>query len=51
VTHSMGFARNVASQVHVFADGYDVECGPPSKVFGSPQHSTTRSFLSQTAKD
>ncbi|MBZ5581212.1 MAG: amino acid ABC transporter ATP-binding protein [Acidobacteriia bacterium] len=51
VTHSMGFARNVASQVHVFADGYDVESGPPSKVFGSPQHATTQSFLSQTAKD
>jgi ABC-type polar amino acid transport system ATPase subunit len=51
VTHSMGFARNVASQVHVFADGYDVESGPPSKVFGSPQHATTQSFLRQTAKD
>jgi polar amino acid transport system ATP-binding protein len=51
VTHSMGFARNVASQVHVFADGYDVEHGPPAQVFGDPQHATTRSFLSQTAKD
>jgi polar amino acid transport system ATP-binding protein len=51
VTHSMGFARNVANQVHVFADGYDVESGPPTKVFGDPQHSTTKSFLSQTAKD
>jgi polar amino acid transport system ATP-binding protein len=51
VTHSMGFARNVASQVHVFADGYDVESGPPSKVFGDPQHPTTKSFLTQTAKD
>jgi len=51
VTHSMGFARNVASQVHVFADGHDVESGPPARVFGSPQHPTTQSFLSQTAKD
>jgi polar amino acid transport system ATP-binding protein len=51
VTHSMGFARNVASQVHVFADGLDVESGPPSKVFGDPRHPTTKSFLSQTAKD
>ena len=51
VTHSMGFARNVANQVHVFAEGYDVESGPPSKVFGDPQHPTTKSFLSQTAKD
>ena len=51
VTHSMGFARNVANQVHVFADGYDVENGPPSRVFEDPQHPTTRSFLAQTAKD
>jgi polar amino acid transport system ATP-binding protein len=51
VTHSMGFARNVASQVHVFADGYDVESGPPSTVFGDPRHATTKSFLSQIAKD
>ena len=51
VTHSMGFARNVASQVHVFADGYDVESGPTATVFGDPRHPTTRAFLSQTAKD
>jgi polar amino acid transport system ATP-binding protein len=51
VTHSMGFARNVACQVHVFADGHDVESGPPSKVFGAPQHPITQSFLSRTAKD
>ncbi len=51
VTHSMGFARNVANQVHVFADGYDVEHGPPSRVFEDPQHPTTKSFLAQTAKD
>jgi polar amino acid transport system ATP-binding protein len=51
VTHSMGFARNVASQVHVFANGYDVESGPPSQVFGNPRHATTQAFLSQTAKD
>ena len=51
VTHSMGFARNASTQVHVFADGYDVESGPPSKVFGDPQHPITKSFLSQTAND
>ncbi|MEI9976859.1 MAG: amino acid ABC transporter ATP-binding protein [Ignavibacteriota bacterium] len=51
VTHSMGFARRVASQVHVFAEGYDVECGPPSEVFGNPKHATTKLFLSQTARD
>jgi len=51
VTHSMGFARNVANCVHVFADGKDVESGPPAKVFGDPQHATTKSFLTQIGKD
>jgi polar amino acid transport system ATP-binding protein len=48
VTHSMHFARNVASQVHVFADGHDVENGAPAQVFENPQHPTTKAFLSQT---
>jgi ABC-type polar amino acid transport system ATPase subunit len=51
VTHSMGFARSVASQVHVFADGYDVESGPPATLFNDPRHPTTRLFLTQSAKD
>ncbi len=45
VTHSMAFARNVASTVHVFADGYDVETGAPEKVFENPQHRVTQTFL------
>jgi len=51
VTHSMSFARSVANNVHVFADGYDVESGPPEKVFADPQHATTRSFLKQAGRD
>ncbi len=51
VTHSMAFARNVASCVHVFADGFDVESGPPSQVFGNPQHPTTQAFFRQTTSD
>jgi polar amino acid transport system ATP-binding protein len=51
VTHSMSFAREVADRVHVFAEGYDVENGPPAQVFGDPQHPTTRSFLKQAGKD
>lgn len=50
VTHSMSFARNVADHVHVFADGYDVECGPPRSVFENPRHPITHAFLAQTAK-
>jgi len=48
VTHSMSFAKNVATHVHVFSGGYDVEHGTPDSVFGSPQHATTRSFLAET---
>ena len=45
VTHQMEFARNVATHVHVFAGGYDVENGPPDRVFGDPQHEVTRAFF------
>lgn len=45
VTHAMSFARGVASTVHLFADGFDVEHGPPDKVLGDPQHPVTKSFL------
>jgi polar amino acid transport system ATP-binding protein len=47
VTHSMGFARKLAHQVHVFAGGKDVEHGPPEQVFREPQHETTRAFLAE----
>jgi ABC-type polar amino acid transport system ATPase subunit len=50
VTHSMSFARGVATHVHVFADGYDVEHGPPEKLFEDPQHAVTKSFLSEASK-
>jgi ABC-type polar amino acid transport system ATPase subunit len=47
VTHSMHFARSVATRVHVFADGKDVESGPSGDIFENPQHPTTQSFLTQ----
>lgn len=49
VTHSMTFARNVANRVHVFADGHDVESGPPEEVFEDPQHSVTKAFVSSVS--
>jgi ABC-type polar amino acid transport system ATPase subunit len=49
VTHSMSFARRAATNVHVFADGLDVESGAPEKVFGAPEHATTRAFLERVA--
>jgi ABC-type polar amino acid transport system ATPase subunit len=51
VTHSMSFAREVCDHVHVFAGGHDVEHGPPARVFGDPQHATTRSFLREAGRD
>jgi ABC-type polar amino acid transport system ATPase subunit len=51
VTHSMTFARNVANKVHVFAEGQDVECGPPDAIFENPQHAVTRSFLRRAYRD
>jgi ABC-type antimicrobial peptide transport system ATPase subunit len=41
----MGFAKGVATTVHVFADGRDVEFGPPDKVLADPQHPVTKAFL------
>jgi ABC-type polar amino acid transport system ATPase subunit len=45
VTHSMHFAKNVGTDVYVFAGGHVVESGHPDQLFGNPQHETTKSFL------
>ncbi len=47
VTHAMEFARRVANEVHVMSGGVIVESGPPSQIFGSPQHAETRELLQQ----
>jgi len=47
VTHEMGFAREVADRVIFMDDGVIVEEGPPSAVFGAPQHERTKAFLSK----
>ena len=45
VTHEMGFARDVSTQVVYMADGIIVEEGPPSQVLANPQDLRTREFL------
>jgi len=45
VTHAMNFARRVANEVHVIANGVIVESGPPARVFEDPQHAETRELL------
>ena len=47
VTHAMGFARQVATSVHVMHAGRVAECGPPAKVFEEPCEAVTRTFLTQ----
>jgi polar amino acid transport system ATP-binding protein len=47
VTHAMGFARQVASCVHVFGGGHIIENGPPEQIFGAPREEVTRQFLAE----
>jgi general L-amino acid transport system ATP-binding protein len=47
VTHEMGFARAVANRMVFIDHGQIVEEGPPSQIFGQPEHERTRRFLSQ----
>ena len=49
VTHAMTFAKTVAHQVHILHSGRIIESGSPAQVFESPQHPTTRDFLSSVS--
>ena len=50
VTHEMGFARRVADQVALLADGRIVESGPSAQVFDAPQHEVSRRFFDKVLK-
>jgi len=45
VTHEMGFAREVASEMIFLHQGRIEEQGPPSQVFGNPRSERCRQFL------
>ena len=45
VTHEMGFARQVATDIMFLDQGRIVERGPPEKLFEQPEHERTASFL------
>ncbi|MFI2841159.1 amino acid ABC transporter ATP-binding protein [Mycolicibacterium sp. PDY-3] len=47
VTHEMGFAREVADRVIYMDDGKVIETGSPKDLFGMPQMTRTREFLSK----
>ena len=45
VTHEMGFARQVASDIMFLDDGRIVEHGPPEQLFEHPEQERTAQFL------
>jgi ABC-type histidine transport system ATPase subunit len=51
VTHEMGFARDVASEVVFLHQGRIEAQGAPGEMFGSPPTERFRQFLSNFAKD
>ncbi len=50
VTHEMGFARQIADQVALLADGRIVEVGPVEQVFEHPASVQSRDFLAKVLK-
>lgn len=47
VTHEMGFAREVASEVIFFDNGVIAEKGTPNEVFNNPKNERLKSFLAK----
>jgi L-cystine transport system ATP-binding protein len=45
VTHEMGFAREISSEVLFIDGGKVIEQGDPKSLFGAPQQQRTRDFL------
>jgi ABC-type histidine transport system ATPase subunit len=45
VTHEMAFARNIATDVVVMAEGRIVEHGTPAQIFGAPRSPATQQLL------
>ncbi len=50
VTHEMGFARRVAGEVALLAEGRIVESAPAAQVFEDPQSEVTKRFLAKILK-
>ncbi len=46
-THEMGFAREIADRVIVFAGGDIIEAGRPEEIFSNPRQERTKAFLSR----
>ena len=50
VTHEMGFARRIADQVALLADGRIVESGPAGQVFDAPREEVSRRFFAKVLR-
>ena len=50
VTHEMGFARRVADQVALLADGRITEFGPAAQVFDAPQNEASKQFFAKVLR-
>ncbi len=50
VTHEMGFARSVATEVVFMEGGQIIEQGPPSEIMKNPKHPRTREFIGKIAE-
>ncbi|HEY8965954.1 MAG TPA: amino acid ABC transporter ATP-binding protein [Candidatus Methylacidiphilales bacterium] len=50
VTHSMGFARQVADEVAFLAEGRIAEAGPAAAFFSAPRAAAAQSFLAKVLK-
>jgi polar amino acid transport system ATP-binding protein len=50
VTHELGFAREVASDVVFMDKGEIVEQGPPQTVLVAPKQARTRDFIAAVLK-
>ena len=50
VTHEMGFARRVADQVALLAEGRIVESGPAARVFDAPAQEISRAFFAKVLR-
>ena len=50
VTHEMGFAKSVASEIIFMEKGHILEASAPQQMFSNPQNERTRSFLHKIAE-
>lgn len=48
VTHEMGFAKDVSSQIAFFHEGLIEEMGPPAQVFDNPTSQRCKEFLAKS---